>query len=103
MPKRLTAKSTLGTLKTQAKRRLKALRAADPSASLRAAQHALARDYGFDGWTALKAALADIALGRLSHDAGAEAFLRHCAWEGDIAGGLRLLARHPDIARHDLA
>jgi ankyrin repeat protein len=102
MPKRLSPKSTLDTLKTEARRRLKAMRAADPAVTLRAAQLAVARDYGFDGWTALKAALADIALGRLSPDERAEAFLRHCHWNGDTAAARRLLARHPEVARHDL-
>ena len=102
MSKRLSPKSTLDTLKTEAKRRLKAMRAADPAITLRAAQLAVARDYGFDGWMALKAALADIALGRLSPDERAEAFLRQCHWDGDAAAARRILARHPEVARHDL-
>jgi ankyrin repeat protein len=100
--RRLSPKSTLDTLKTEARRRLKAMRAVDPAITLRAAQLATARDYGFDGWTALKAALADIALGRLSPDERAEAFLRHCHWNGDTPAARRILARHPEVARHDL-
>jgi len=102
MPKRLTASSTLESLRKEAKRRLKRLRAFDPAASLRSAQHAVANDYGFDGWAALRQALADLAVGRLAPGARADAFLRHCAWDGDVAGGLRILSRHPGIARHDL-
>ncbi|HEX7946063.1 MAG TPA: hypothetical protein VF495_15450, partial [Phenylobacterium sp.] len=102
MPKRLSPKSTLDTLKTEAKRRLKAMRAVDAAVTLRAAQLAVARDYGFDGWPALRDALADIALGRLSPDERAEAFLRHCHWDGDVAAARRILARHPEVARHDL-
>ncbi len=102
MSKRLSPKSTLDTLRTEARRRLKAMRDADPAITLRATQLAVARDYGFDGWTALKEALADIALGRLSPDERAEAFLRQCRWDGDTAAARRILARHPEVARHDL-
>lgn len=102
MPKRLTARSTLDTLKKEAKRRLKLMRAADPDVPLRAAQQAVARDYGFDDWISLKAALADLALSRLTPQSRADAFLRHCDWGGDIAGAERILIRHPETAGNDL-
>jgi hypothetical protein len=67
MPRKLTPGSSLENMKKEAKRWLKALRAHDPQArarfarvalvpdepGLRDVQHALAREYGFDGWTAL--------------------------------------------------
>lgn len=68
MSRSLTSQSSLETLKKEAKRWLKALRANDPEArarllranphtpdtpGLRDVQHALALEHGFDGWTAL--------------------------------------------------
>ena len=76
MPRQITPRTTLENLKREAKRWLRALRenvgdagrearsrldAAFPAASaiptLRDIQHALALEYGFDGWTALRARL----------------------------------------------
>ncbi|MEO1237837.1 MAG: ankyrin repeat domain-containing protein, partial [Planctomycetota bacterium] len=51
----LPPRPELEHLKNQAKRRLEALRRADPKAKLSAAQFALARDYGFSSWRELKA------------------------------------------------
>jgi len=51
----LPADPNLDHLKTQAKRRLQALRKDDPQAKLASAQLAVARDYGFASWRALKA------------------------------------------------
>jgi Clp amino terminal domain, pathogenicity island component/Glyoxalase superfamily protein len=42
-------------LKKQAKDRLRELRQRDPAAKLADAQHAIAREYGFSNWAALKA------------------------------------------------
>lgn len=68
MSRRLTPRSSLESLKREAKRWLKALRAGDPQArarldranpdaapapTLRDIQHALAREHGFAGWTDL--------------------------------------------------
>jgi hypothetical protein len=50
---RLPARPSLEQLRKQAKERHQALRAGDPDASLADAQHALARDYGFEHWPAL--------------------------------------------------
>ena len=53
-PRRLLPeRPSLEQLRKQAKEHLDVLRAADPSASLAAAQHALAREYGFDSWPKL--------------------------------------------------
>jgi hypothetical protein len=72
MPRTITAATSLDNLKKEAKRWLKALGDRDPEARrrldraygtapahpvLRDVQHALALEYGFDNWMALKAAL----------------------------------------------
>jgi hypothetical protein len=72
MIRRITTRTTLGNLKREAKRRLKALRRKDARARarlerafpkapvqpvLRDVQHALAVEYGFADWKALKAAM----------------------------------------------
>jgi hypothetical protein len=73
MPRQITPATSLDTLRKEAKRWLKAIRANDADArarlaravpnapetpTLREVQHALAREHGHDGWIALKAALA---------------------------------------------
>lgn len=55
MPATLPARASLDWLRKTAKQNLRALRAADPRAKLADAQLALARDYGFPSWRALKA------------------------------------------------
>jgi len=72
MPRQITPATSLDTLRKEAKRWLKAIRANDADAlerlahalpnppatpTLRDVQHALAREHGLDGWTALKAAV----------------------------------------------
>ena len=51
--RRLSERPSLEQLRKQAKEHLDTLRAADPSANLAAAQHALAREYGFESWPKL--------------------------------------------------
>jgi ankyrin repeat protein len=51
----LPAQPSLEHLKNEAKQFLKALRAQQPRAQLTEAQHAVAREYGFASWRALKA------------------------------------------------
>lgn len=116
MSRALSAKSTLETLRKDAKRWLKALHAGDAAArrrlaaawpqapaepALRDVQHALARDYGQDSWIALKAALDDLALERQSRAERVDLVLRH-AWDGDPALARRILERDPSIARDSL-
>jgi hypothetical protein len=116
MSRSLTSKSTLETLRKDAKRWLKALRAGDTAArgrlaaawenapaepTLRDVQHALAREYGHDSWIALKAALDDLALQRRSRAERVELVLSH-AWDGDLAVAQRILARDPSIATDSL-
>jgi ankyrin repeat protein len=55
MPQALPANPSLDWLKKSAKQRLQQLRAAAPDTRLHQAQLALARDYGFASWRALKA------------------------------------------------
>jgi hypothetical protein len=51
--RRLPDRPSLEQLRKQAKEHLDTLRAADPSVTLSAAQHALARAYGFERWPRL--------------------------------------------------
>lgn len=55
MSKSLPPRPDLDWLRKTAKERLAQLRASDPAAKLNQAQHALAQDYGFSSWRALKA------------------------------------------------
>jgi ankyrin repeat protein len=55
MPRTLPERASLEWLKKTAKQNLPALRAQNPDARLAEAQRALARDYGFPSWRALKA------------------------------------------------
>ena len=52
-PRRLPDRPSLEQLRKQAKEHLRTLRTADPSATLSTAQHALAREYGFESWPKL--------------------------------------------------
>ena len=54
MSRNLPARPNLEFLKNEAKDRLADLRRADPAAQLADAQHALAKDYGFESWPKLK-------------------------------------------------
>lgn len=116
MSRTLTSKTTLDTLKKDAKRWLKALRIGDSAArgrmaaawpeapaepALRDVQHALAREYGQDGWIALKAALDDLALDRQNRAERVERVLSH-AWDGDLVLAQRILKRDPTIAGDSL-
>jgi uncharacterized protein len=111
-----TPSSSLEALKKEAKRWLKALRAGDiearrrltavtPAApanpTLRDVQLALAREHGLPGWTALRAALDDLAMVRRSEVERVDIVLRS-AWGGDPAAAARILTRWPGISAHDL-
>src|SRR5262245_48371205 len=87
----LPERVSLEYLKKLAKDRLRGLRREDPSAKLSSAQLAVARDYGFTSWRALKAEVdrrqgADFAL-----------FFEACD-KGDDAALSRLLEAAPDLA-----
>lgn len=116
MRRTLTPDSSLETLKKEAKRWLKALRAGDEQArqrlvaatpaatgnpSLRDVQLALAREHGLPGWAALRTALDDLAIARHSIAGRVDIVLRS-AWGGDPTAAARILIRWPEIAAHNL-
>src|SRR5262245_47645312 len=109
-PRELPARASLEYLRKLAKERLPGLRGSDPAAKLAHAQLAIARDYGFPNWRALKAEIDRRRAPQLTE------FFRACA-AGDVdslrallhdeAGlvrertpdgstGLHLAVRHPD-------
>jgi len=113
MRRSLTRDSSLENFRHEAKRWRSALRAGDadarrrllavlpgapPDPALRDVQLALAREYGFAGWTALRRALGDLALARRSLAERVEMVLRAAMWQGDRASAARILARWPEIA-----
>ena len=129
-----TPQTNLESLRKEAKRWLKALRSGDSQAterlsrvrpdhrapSLRIVQHALALEYGFSSWAALKRELEERALAARSHAERVTLFLEKAAIRYNVAPGsgqwntyepdkplrgelaARLLARHPEIARDSI-
>jgi ankyrin repeat protein len=77
----------LDWLRKQAKRRLDELRSSNPSAKLADAHLALARQYGFSSWRALKAHIDSLSL---------DGQLFAAAKSGAVAVLTELLDRHPD-------
>ena len=115
--RQLTPKTQLDTLKTEAKRWLKQLRAGDASAHarlkaawpkapdapvLRDVQYALALEYGQENWKALTEILSLHALAALSQQDLADRLLQH-AWAGDFPAAVRVLERRPEVAGINLA
>ena len=113
MRRTLTPRSSLESLRKEAKRWLKALREQDPEArarleqalpgapatpTLRDVQHALALEHGLPGWTALRGALAtrQPSSPPLSREQAIPALLL-AADKGDAARVAELLDAHPDI------
>jgi ankyrin repeat protein len=82
----LPEKPSLAWLRKAAKRRLAQLRAQRPGAQLADAQFALAREYGFPSWRALKAHVDAL---------GVDGQLFAAARNGDLATLVDLLDRHP--------
>ena len=128
MPRRLTPQSTLDNLKKEAKRWLRALRdnVADARArleralpdapavpTLRDVQHALAREHGLAGWTALKGLLLRRTTVEGALDDLVNRFLENACPDHHVRGGpahvralhtaLRLLERNPELAHASLA
>jgi len=133
MPRNLTPDLSLDGLKKEAKRWLKTIRADDAAArdrfvrslpeapaapGLRDVQLALAREFGFAGWTALKRALNDRAQrgdarapenAPPSLDEAVTLFLDNACPDHHVRGGsdhvraehtaIRLIAQYPEIAR----
>ena len=117
MSRQLTSATHVETLRKDAKRWLKALRAGNadararlaaalesppPGPGLRDVQLALAREYGLAGWTELKGAAEAMAADRLSRKERIETVLRH-GWGGDPALARRIIARDPGLSRESLA
>ena len=127
MSRQLTTASTLENLKREAKRWLKALRANDDAArtrllranptapaqpGLRDVQHALAREHGFDGWTALaksvQAVRTEVAVASDRAELVAW-FVQNACPDHSVRGGRahvwglqtasRILEKYPDLAR----
>ena len=113
MRRKLTSRSSLATMQREAKRWLKALRAGEAEArkrleqvldpapaipTLRDIQHALAREHGLAGWTALRDALAALPSGDGASAAidPLESMLR-AASTGDTARITAILDQHPAI------
>jgi ankyrin repeat protein len=113
--RRLPDRPSLEQLRKQAKEHLDTLRAADPSANLAAAQHALAREYGFDSWPKLvhhvesvrpahrmlqPAALKSDQKLMWSPGRGTDvwALIQACL-SGDLGAVQALIARDPSLAR----
>jgi ankyrin repeat protein/catechol 2,3-dioxygenase-like lactoylglutathione lyase family enzyme len=92
----LPERASLEFLKKLAKERLAAQRATDPAARLADAQLAVAREYGFPSWQALKA---EIDRRRAPHLAE---FLRACS-AGDVEALRGLLTADPGLVRERIA
>ena len=113
--RRLPERPSLEQLRKQAKEHLAALRAADPSVSLAAAQHALAHEYGFDSWPKLvhhvesmQPANRMLQPGELKSDQklmwspgrGTDVWaLIQASTSGDLEGVRALIAKDPSLAR----
>jgi ankyrin repeat protein len=91
----LPERASFEYLRKLAKERLAFLRTRHPDAKLADAQLAIAREYGFPSWRALKA---EMDLRRAPHVAD---FLRACG-AGDAAAVRELLQRQPGLARERL-
>src|SRR6516225_1101244 len=130
MTRQLSAATTLDNLKKEAKRWLKDLRANNPEARarllrafpkapaepvLRDVQHAIAVEFGFSGWTALKGALENRSATSSASDSHAQLITRffdYACPDHHVRGGpahviarhaaLRLLRQHPEIALANL-
>jgi hypothetical protein len=78
----------------------------DPAApvdpALRDIQLALAREFGFAGWTALRQALDDVAEARHSLAEKVDIVLSSAMWRADRTAASRLLARSPEIGAANL-
>ena len=112
---------SIESLRKEAKRWLRDLRAGDPAArarldaqhpghslapGLREVQHALAREHGQDSWAALKERVLADALAARSGDERVDEFLRRAClsygtddWPEKWRHAERILARHPEVAR----
>ncbi len=112
MSRKLTSRSSLEALTREAKRWLRALRAGDRPAferlhrshpqaplapGLRDVQHALAREHGCDGWTALKQEVTRLAAARADVAEAEVLELLAAAERGDAAAVATILDARPDL------
>ena len=95
MSRTLPERASLEWLRKTAKQQLRKQRENNPEARLSDAQLALARDYGFSSWRALKAAIEDRPAGAAAEDEAA-ALLRDIA-EGNIERVLATLRAKPSL------
>jgi len=95
-PLNLPDRASLEYLKKLAKERRAALRVTDPVVKLADAQLAVAREYGFASWRALKAEI------ERRHAPNVAEFLRACQ-QGDVAALRARLTIDPTLARQRLA
>jgi ankyrin repeat protein len=113
--RRLPERPSLEQLRKQAKEYLDTLRSGDPSVTLSAAQHALAREYGFESWPmlvhhveAMQPAIRMLQPAELKSDQkllwsqgrGTDvwALMQACA-SGDLEAVRALIAKDPSLAR----
>lgn len=96
MPLSLPERASYEFLKKLAKERLAVLRAVSPTARLAAAQLAIAREYGFSSWRALKQEIDRRREPRIAE------FMRACR-TGDTNALAELLKQEPDLAREKVA
>jgi ankyrin repeat protein len=97
MPQALPAQPNIDWLKKTAKQRLAEFRAIDPAAKLHKAQLAIAKDYGFKSWRALKAHVDNGALTLRDHERVFDA-----ARAGDVEAVRRAFASGFDPATPDV-
>jgi len=127
MSRKLTPQSTLDNLKKEAKRWLRAIRdnvaeararfaRAYPDApsdpGLRDVQHAIAREHGLDGWTALRSLLAAKPTRETPALDPVDWFIRNACPDHHVRGGpahvravhtaMRVLEHFPEVAGHSL-
>jgi len=96
MPQALPAQPNLDWLKKTAKQRLTELRTSHPTATLHRAQLAIANDYGFKSWRALKAHVDSLSVSRQDRDRVFAA-----ARAGDVDAVRRAFAAGFDAATPD--
>jgi ankyrin repeat protein len=113
--RRLPERPSLEQLRKQAKDHLHTLRVADPSASLAAAQHSLAREYGFESWPKLVHHVESLRPERRMLQPAALKSDRNLLWSagrgsdlwklfqaciaGDLDAVRALIKKHPSLAR----
>src|SRR5438093_11496142 len=96
MPLNLPERASYEYLKKLAKERLAVLRKTNPSAKLAAAQLAIAREYGFSSWRALKAEIDHRRTPNVAE------FMRACT-AGDVEALRELLKKDPALSRERVA